>query len=213
VPKTRFSHHSLTASNDAGISKDQTWVNCRPKGWRSPKRTLTANASPPASCQDRNPIPAGPENIDAAAGAQTLIHSSSLLETNPRELHNSPVYNTVDQVYIDTTHPIQGESPATTEAVNFSSPASLPTSFHSAPYNTATTDPAGYSTKSQANFGQLIGSQEQNSPRVDGSHTRRSATRSSKETSTAIDHIQESCLLRYFTDELSAWVGELFPIS
>ncbi|KAL4861235.1 hypothetical protein BDV12DRAFT_191214 [Aspergillus spectabilis] len=155
VPKARFSHHSLTASNDAGISKDQAWVNCKPKSWRS--------------------------------------------------LHNTTVHNALDHGHIDIPHQTQGASPGTTEALNFSSPASLPTSFHSAPYNTVTTDPAGYSTNGQTNIGQMTCSQDQISPRVDGIDTRRPATRSSKGASTTIDNLQESCLLRYFIEELSAW--------
>jgi hypothetical protein len=215
VPKNRFSHHSLTARNDAGISKDQTWVNCKPKSWRSPKRTMAANGSPPAQssplspCGDRDPIPRARMDVEPAVGSQTLIDSSSPLEPTIGALHNTAVYNTLDHGHVDIPHQTQGASPGTTEALNFSSPASLPTSFHSAPYTTATTDAAGYSTKDQTNFRHLIGSQEHNSPPVDGSHTRRPATRSSNAACTTIDNLQESCLLRYFIEELSAWVSGL----
>jgi hypothetical protein len=120
---------------------------------------------------------------------------------------NSTVYNAVDTAHIAVPHQTQGESPAATEALNFSSPASLPTSFHSAPYNTVPTESAGYSTKDQTNLGQVICSLDQISPRANGIEARRPPARSPGEAPTAFDHIQESCLLRYFIEELSAWVG------
>ncbi|KAL3458160.1 hypothetical protein BJX64DRAFT_280042 [Aspergillus heterothallicus] len=207
VLKTRFSHHSLTASNDPGISKDQTWVNCKPKGWRSPKLTVPANASPPAHSsplvsgrdRDRDPVRASHLDVGPAAGSRILVDSSSPIE------NNTTVYHGLDQCQIDTPHQTQGASPGATEALNFSSPASLPTSFHSAPYSTVTADPAGYSTNDQTDFGQGTCFQDQTSPRVDGIDTRRPATRPSNGASTTIDNLQESCLLRYFIEELSAW--------
>ncbi|KAL2850505.1 hypothetical protein BJX68DRAFT_266711 [Aspergillus pseudodeflectus] len=144
-------------------------------------------------------------DVEPAVGSRALYHASSTLEADSREVGNSTVYNAVDTAHIAVPHQTQGESPAATEALNFSSPASLPTSFHSAPYNTVPTESAGYSTKDQTHPGEVICSQDQISARANGIETRRPATRSPVEGPTAFDHIQESCLLRYFIEELSAW--------
>ncbi|KAL3482843.1 hypothetical protein BJX62DRAFT_250222 [Aspergillus germanicus] len=144
------------------VSSNQTWVNCKPKGWRSPKPTT----SPP------------------------LAPDAGLLAI-------ADVYDTADQAHVDIPHQTQGESPEATRALNLSSPASLPTSFHSAQYNAGTAD--------QPYLAEGICSQDQIPTTVDATNIHRPHRSSASKDSTAVDHIQESCLLRYFIEELSAW--------
>ncbi|KAJ0413629.1 hypothetical protein BJY00DRAFT_321785 [Aspergillus carlsbadensis] len=137
--------------------------------------------------------------VEAGLGNKPSIDASSPRGPDPGEMANTNLYDTFDQGHIDTTHQAHGESPGTTQALNLSSPVSLPTSFHSAQYNADALD--------QLNLAQTYCSQDPTRTRVEATdhHHHHHTAPSSAEAITAVDPIQESCLLRYFIEELSAW--------
>ncbi|KAH8693255.1 hypothetical protein BGW36DRAFT_437195 [Talaromyces proteolyticus] len=211
VQKKAFFRHGSTANLDASFSSSQVWVNSKPKNWRPPHHSSKPNASPsiPGSPLWSTGDTPGrtPTDVEPVFEIQASMDSLTPLRSEPRELDDTDVCNTVDERYSDSTHRAQGESPGTSQALNLSSPASLPLSFNGVRFNSITEGSAGYKTKDISNLEQIINSENQALRRVDTTEIYNITTPSSSHDFTvpAIDRIQESCLLRYFIEELSLW--------
>jgi hypothetical protein len=196
--------HGSTANLDANFNQDQTWVNSRPRNWRlSARSSALSGLQPSSAVSGSSPQPEGPlPDLGQNSSDRTHNPDPPNYEAFDPEGHGNYAQNEAF-----------GQFPARNEVTGLTgvSPLSL-TTFPTPPtilqqrdasFNTQVSPNSRFHQKGQAGshvilHGDIIES-DHHSPSSHGSLG-----------NVTVD-VQESCLLRYFIEELSPWVCQAFP--
>jgi hypothetical protein len=187
VQKKAVFRHGSTANLDASFAQQQTWVNSRPKIWRSTKNSATSKGASrvPATSVWQ---PAGPSEL--VDGHQEVVNS----------LNSVPVSSS------GQNDAILGTSPHNLSTLDLSSPgiSSISSPLH-------TEDRATYAGLDLSHRSSGIHSIDQSltSGNESGVDDTSFPSSSNQLVVSAFGSIQEACLLRYFIEELSSWVRKL----
>lgn len=195
--------HGSSANLDANFTQAQTWVNSKPRSWRPSDSASRLQESPsqpaappwphddPIDNQIENPSPSREPVLDHQDVAVTVESSHpSIREYAPPPAETTP----------------QGRSPYNSAIISLSSPSSWVSCYD--PHL-----PRHVGHEPQRNIGASgsrpsFGSEAQASGALDLSdpHPTASSSFTPHLPATAFGGVQESCLLRYFIEDLSPWV-------
>lgn len=179
VQKKAVFRNGSTAKFDASFTQGQVWVNSKPKTWRAPRHSATWTEQSSASLSSR---PYG----------GSVFHSPSPNEIVPglEDATSPPCPSQPGQ----NERP-NGTSPQNASFLVLSSPELSPMSSQ-AHHGETSSHSGAISNDFPSGFRSAINATEDDA----------SSPYSYQCTPTASESVQESCLLRYFIEELSAWV-------
>lgn len=187
VQKKAVFRHGSTANLDTSFSQGQIWVNSKPRNWWSARHsTATAENEPTPA------LPTGPNRETAIPWSTSNEAISERLSTTisvqfPNRAQNASA---------------AGRSPGSTSVVASSSPAFSPLTSHAHP-DERHAWLAIVRPNSSFHNDSSIESWGVSSSTADDSLSPSCGNQSAL---TVSESVQESCLLRYFIEELSPWV-------
>jgi hypothetical protein len=195
VQKKAVFRHGSTANLDASFAQEQTWVNSRPKNWRSTKNSASSK---------------GASRVPATSVWQPGDHSGSS-SAGPSELvdGHQEVLNSLDSVPVSSSgqnDAILGTSPHNLSILDLSSPG---ISSISSPLHTEDRGTYAGLDLSHRRSGIHSINQSLTSGNESGVGDTSFPSSSNQLVVSAFGSIQEACLLRYFIEELSSWVRKL----
>lgn len=207
MQRTALFRHGSTANLDASFSGGQVWVNSKPKNWRPTKKT--SKASPPTHTAPLW-VAGDSQGNDTTSGAyisenQAVIDSLSPRETYVTGTHqNESEGNSKETDQFHNSDRDHGDSPRTPRLDLTSSATPLtsvdiqfsPDCESAVRYQELgiTLDHLRYSDYQTLTSTSTAATLDTSSPSSNDLGTPASAV------------VQESCLLRYFIEELSPWV-------
>jgi hypothetical protein len=208
VQRKAVFRHGSTASLDSSFSGGQTWVNSKPKNWRPTRKTSEACLSTQLA---PHRVAGDSQRSLATPGAYTSENHAVIDSLSPLEPYENGTHqkqseeNTQDNDQFHNSHRDHGDSPRTPRLTSTSSttpPAGVPDIAFSSSCESA----ARYK-EPEILLGHLRYSDYQNLMGTSTAATLDISSPSSNDLATASSEaVQESCLLRYFIEELSLWV-------